>query len=287
MRARCILDGEPVHSCIYPGASDRRPRGDHGRRGSAAGDDLHPMQEAFVEHFGFQCGFCTAGMIVTASTLDEDSLDDLPRLMKGNLCRCTGYRSMTESIAAGVAESARRGRAENLGSTGLDDRPARCTTTSTRPRRATTAPAEPTAVARSTARRAAGRAGARAVHVRRARAPAALILRVLGSPHAARADHGRSTPRQPRRSTASSGPHGRRRAPDPLSRPPGTSTAADDPDDTRMLDTSSASVGQRVAAVVADDRCHRRSRPAGFSRSTTRCCRRCSTRRRPARPAPR
>ena len=58
-------------------------------------DDLHPMQQAFVDNFGFQCGFCTAGMIVTASTLHADQLADLPRLMKGNLCRCTGYRAIT------------------------------------------------------------------------------------------------------------------------------------------------------------------------------------------------
>ena len=70
--------------------------------GLAPRDELHPAQESLVEHFGFQCGFCTAGMAVTASTLDAGDLPDLDRRMKGNLCRCTGYRAIRESITASV-----------------------------------------------------------------------------------------------------------------------------------------------------------------------------------------
>ncbi|MEP9412849.1 molybdopterin cofactor-binding domain-containing protein [Gordonia sp. VNQ95] len=96
-----LVDGTPVHSCIYPA---QRIDGASVTTVSGLGTpgDLHPMQEAFVDNFGFQCGFCTAGMIVTASTLKADDLDDLPRKMKGNLCRCTGYRAIRSAIREGV-----------------------------------------------------------------------------------------------------------------------------------------------------------------------------------------
>ncbi|WP_181780358.1 (2Fe-2S)-binding protein, partial [Pseudonocardia pini] len=99
-----LVDDRPVHSCIYPA---QRIEGAAVTTVAGLGtpEDLHPMQRAFVENFGFQCGFCTAGMIVTASTLDESDLDDLPRRMKGNLCRCTGYRSVRQAIEAGVRGS--------------------------------------------------------------------------------------------------------------------------------------------------------------------------------------
>jgi putative selenate reductase molybdopterin-binding subunit len=99
-----ILDGEPVHSCIYP-AARVGGRAVTTVAGLADGDDLHPMQRAFCDNFAFQCGFCTAGMIVTAATLEPDDLDDLDRRMKGNLCRCTGYRPIRDAIQAGVTGS--------------------------------------------------------------------------------------------------------------------------------------------------------------------------------------
>lgn len=90
-----LLNGEPVHSCIVPAV-----RVDAATITTAFGlgsvDDPHPMQREFVNNFGFQFGFCTAGMVVTASSLDADDLSDLPRLMKGNLCRCTGYRAIRQ-----------------------------------------------------------------------------------------------------------------------------------------------------------------------------------------------
>jgi len=99
-----ILDGVPVHSCIYPAARvGGRPVTTVA--GLADGDDLHPVQRAFCDNFAFQCGFCTAGMIVTAATLEPDDLGDLDRRMKGNLCRCTGYRPIREAIHAAVAGS--------------------------------------------------------------------------------------------------------------------------------------------------------------------------------------
>jgi len=92
-----LLDGHPVHSCVYPahrldGASVTTVAG------LGTPEAPHPLQDAFVAAGGFQCGFCTAGMIVTASTFTEDDRDDLPRLLKGNLCRCTGYRSIHDAI---------------------------------------------------------------------------------------------------------------------------------------------------------------------------------------------
>ncbi|WP_353807209.1 molybdopterin-dependent oxidoreductase [Agromyces sp. SYSU T00194] len=218
-----LVDGVPVHSCITPA---HRAEGAEVTTVAGLGtpDALHPMQEAFVEHFGFQCGFCTAGMIVTASTLGEDDLDDLPRRMKGSLCRCTGYRSIRESIHAGVAAGA-RGGARNLGSTGAVG-------TSAHPpaaRRVVTG-TEPFTFD--------------------AAVPGMLHLRVLGSPHAharivsidtaaARAIEGVElvlTHEDVPGTRFSTGRHQHR---------------TDDPDDTRMLDDVVRFVGQRVAAVVA------------------------------------
>jgi len=91
------LDGVPVHSCLIPAF-----RAD-GRKvttieGLAQSGELHPMQNAFMQAAGFQCGFCTAGMIMTAATLSIEQIKDLPRYLKGNLCRCTGYHSIENAI---------------------------------------------------------------------------------------------------------------------------------------------------------------------------------------------
>lgn len=99
-----LLDGSPIHSCIYPA---HRLEGAKVTTVAGLGtpDHPHPLQSSFVAAGGFQCGFCTAGMIVTASTFTEEDRDDLPRLLKGNLCRCTGYRSISDAIC-GVANTA-------------------------------------------------------------------------------------------------------------------------------------------------------------------------------------
>jgi CO/xanthine dehydrogenase Mo-binding subunit/aerobic-type carbon monoxide dehydrogenase small subunit (CoxS/CutS family) len=92
-----LLDGEPVHSCLVPAyrAEDREVTT---IEGLASGSDLHEMQRAFVEAQGFQCGFCTSGMIVTAVSLNQAQRQDLPRALKGNICRCTGYRSIEDAL---------------------------------------------------------------------------------------------------------------------------------------------------------------------------------------------
>ncbi len=92
------LDGEPVHSCLVPAF---RADGHEVTtiEGLANGNDLHPMQQAFLDAQGFQCGFCTAGMIMTAAALNQAQKADLGRALKGNLCRCTGYRAIEDAIA--------------------------------------------------------------------------------------------------------------------------------------------------------------------------------------------
>jgi aerobic carbon-monoxide dehydrogenase small subunit len=101
-----LLDGRPVSACTLP-AFEARGKNVLTIEGMAQNGELHPIQEAFIEYGGFQCGFCTPGMILTAKTL----LDENPRpteeeviaYMNGNLCRCTGYKKIVESIV-GAAE---------------------------------------------------------------------------------------------------------------------------------------------------------------------------------------
>jgi CO/xanthine dehydrogenase Mo-binding subunit/aerobic-type carbon monoxide dehydrogenase small subunit (CoxS/CutS family) len=91
------VDGVPVHSCLYPAvrAVDRTVTTIEGLAGAGG---LHPLQRSFVAAQGFQCGFCTAGMIMTAAGLSADQRADLPRALKGSICRCTGYRSIEDAI---------------------------------------------------------------------------------------------------------------------------------------------------------------------------------------------
>jgi aerobic carbon-monoxide dehydrogenase small subunit len=75
--------------------------------GVATGDTLHPMQEAFRQNHGLQCGYCTPGMIMTALDIVRrkgHELDDqtIREELEGNLCRCTGYHNIVKSIAAGA-----------------------------------------------------------------------------------------------------------------------------------------------------------------------------------------
>jgi aerobic-type carbon monoxide dehydrogenase small subunit (CoxS/CutS family) len=68
----------------------------------ADGEQLHPIQEAFIACSGFQCGFCTPGMILTTKALLQEnpdpSVDDIKHYMRGNICRCTGYKRILDSI---------------------------------------------------------------------------------------------------------------------------------------------------------------------------------------------
>ena len=93
-----LVDGEPMHSCLVP-AFRAEGRDVTTIEGLADGEHLHPMQQAFLDAQGFQCGFCTAGMIMTAASLNQAQRQDLGRALKGSLCRCTGYRAIDDAIA--------------------------------------------------------------------------------------------------------------------------------------------------------------------------------------------
>ncbi|MBJ7462086.1 MAG: molybdopterin-dependent oxidoreductase [Mycolicibacterium sp.] len=96
-----LVDGAAVHSCVFPAF---RAAGLSVTTAAGLGtpDDLHPVQRRFVEAAGFQCGFCTAGMVTTATTLTQEQMSDLPEQLKGNLCRCTGYRAITDALSGVV-----------------------------------------------------------------------------------------------------------------------------------------------------------------------------------------
>jgi carbon-monoxide dehydrogenase small subunit len=96
-----LLDGRPVSSCTLL-AIEARDREILTIEGLAQDGKLHPLQQAFIEYGGLQCGFCTPGMILTAKTLLEENAspteEDIIQFMQGNICRCTGYKKIIESI---------------------------------------------------------------------------------------------------------------------------------------------------------------------------------------------
>lgn len=105
-----LVDGKPVSGCTTL-AFEVRGRSVLTIEGLAENGKLHPLQEAFIEHGGFQCGFCTPGMILAAKALlDENPTpteQELKHYMHGNICRCTGYKKIIESIMA-AAKKMRR-----------------------------------------------------------------------------------------------------------------------------------------------------------------------------------
>lgn len=92
------VDGRPVHSCLYP-AFRAEGKEITTIEGLAKNGELHPVQQAFLDAQAFQCGYCTAGMIMTGAALSEEQREDLPHALKGNLCRCTGYGSIRDAFA--------------------------------------------------------------------------------------------------------------------------------------------------------------------------------------------
>jgi putative selenate reductase molybdopterin-binding subunit len=106
-----MVDGDPVHSCIFP-AHRVENRSVTTIEGLARNGSLHPMQEAFLQAQGFQCGFCTPGMIMTAATLNQSQRQDLAWALKGNICRCTGYGAIENAIrGVNAVEQAEAGKA--------------------------------------------------------------------------------------------------------------------------------------------------------------------------------
>ena len=102
-----MMDGKSVKSCtVFVGQANGSDLTTI--EGMGGPDDLHPLQKAFKEHHGLQCGYCTPGMITRAAKLLEENPtpteEDIRFGMSGNLCRCTGYQNIVKSILAAVAE---------------------------------------------------------------------------------------------------------------------------------------------------------------------------------------
>ncbi len=106
-----LLDGDPVRACLIftvqaEGSAIRTVEG------LADGDELHPVQRAFMAYHGVQCGYCTPGFLMLATGIlerDPDIADDeLLEVLSSNLCRCTGYQGIVAAVRAALAE-ARRG----------------------------------------------------------------------------------------------------------------------------------------------------------------------------------
>ncbi|TML63742.1 MAG: (2Fe-2S)-binding protein [Actinobacteria bacterium] len=98
-----LLDGESVKSCTVLAV-----QADGGEvttiEGLASGDAMHPVQEAFREHHGLQCGYCTPGMVMAAVSFlaehPDPSEDEVRHGLEGNLCRCTGYHNIVKAVMA-------------------------------------------------------------------------------------------------------------------------------------------------------------------------------------------
>lgn len=103
-----LVDGLTVSACTYL-AVDADGRAVRTVEGLAQDGRLHPVQQAFLDHAGFQCGFCTPGMLMAATALLEDepnpTRETVIHALEGNLCRCTGYAQIIDAVlaAAGVA----------------------------------------------------------------------------------------------------------------------------------------------------------------------------------------
>jgi aerobic carbon-monoxide dehydrogenase small subunit len=100
-----LVDGEPVRSCLMfavqaEGAAIRTVEG------LANGEELHPLQQAFWDHHGLQCGFCTPGFLMLAvGVLEKQPAigdEELRHVLASNLCRCTGYQNIIKAVRAGA-----------------------------------------------------------------------------------------------------------------------------------------------------------------------------------------
>ena len=98
-----LMDGKPVASCLVL-AIDAQGKEIVTIEGLAVSEKLHPIQEAFLKHGAIQCGFCTPGMVMSAKAyLDEHPMPtstEVRKAIAGNLCRCTGYQQIVDSIMA-------------------------------------------------------------------------------------------------------------------------------------------------------------------------------------------
>jgi len=106
-----IVAGEPVRSCLMF-AVQAAGKPVRTVEGLAAGEELHPLQRAFIEHHGLQCGFCTPGFLMLVIGVLEREPDisdqDLMDVLASNLCRCTGYQNIVKAVRAYAAETRSR-----------------------------------------------------------------------------------------------------------------------------------------------------------------------------------
>lgn len=247
-----LVDGATVHSCVFP-AYRAAGRAITTAAGLGTPDDPHPVQRRFLDNAGFQCGFCTAGMVVTAAGLGcgiagqvGESETERAELMKGNLCRCTGYRAIVAALgtpttaddAAADATSAQRVDTTGRAGSGVGAPAGPRIVTGTEP---FTFDMLPHAIAD----------GERPGDTATAPPTPPLHIAVLPSPHA----HALIRSIDTVAAEALPGVYAVLTYAD--APPVAFSTArhqlrADDPDDTYMLDRTVRFVGQRVAAVVAE-----------------------------------
>jgi len=213
-----LIDGEPVHSCLIP-AFRADGHAVTTIEGLAGGGGIHPMQQAFLDAQAFQCGFCTAGMIMTCASLNQAQRQDLGASLKGNLCRCTGYRSIEDALD---------------GKTNIEDAAAGAAFGRSLP-----APAGPLVV-RGAARYTFDTAIESLLHIKLKRSPHPHAKIISIDKSAALAVPGVQTVL-----TSED-------APDLLFSTARHEKAWMDPDDTRVLDKIVRFVGQKIAAVVAE-----------------------------------
>jgi carbon-monoxide dehydrogenase small subunit len=116
-----LLDGKPVRACLLFAVQCEGVKITT-IEGLASNGELHPIQQAFIDNFGLQCGFCTPGfiMLVAGALADHPNMDDdeLKEVLSSNLCRCTGYTSIMEAVKQAAAEMRTHvvtGRASTVG----------------------------------------------------------------------------------------------------------------------------------------------------------------------------
>lgn len=231
------VNDTPVHSCIYPalrvdGCAVTTIEG-------LAREELSPMQQAFLEQQGFQCGYCTPGMIMTAEKLQFESEAELRQALDGNLCRCTGYQSIVESILLGKEEG---WGAREQGSKGVEgDSSIQHLNSNVQNPVGQSVPKQdgPDIVA------------GKPIYTADWAPPGLLHLKVLRSPH----PHARIRQIDATKAKALKGVHAVLTHEDVPRRPYSTAGHAEpvpDPHDHYLLDNKVRYVGDRVAAVVAD-----------------------------------
>ncbi len=108
-----LIDGKPILACCTL-AITAKGKDIMTIEGLAKGNTLHPIQQAFVEYGGIQCGFCTPGIILTAKALLEENpnptREEVTEYIAGNLCRCTGYVKMIDAVLAAAEKMSKGGK---------------------------------------------------------------------------------------------------------------------------------------------------------------------------------